>query len=305
MRAAVVLFTRDLRLHDNPALTAAVYQAESVLPLFVLDDAIGAARYGRAANRHTFLLESLADLDASLRERGAGLEVRRGDVVEETVRAAREVGTTTVFASADVSSYARERERRLGQALDLRLENGSFVVPAGEVAPAGSDHYQVFTPYHRAWSAVPFGDLTARPPGDPPAGPPAAAGPAQATLVVNHHKPGSPDALPGGETAGVKRARLWLQTHLDGYGAGGHDDLAADATSRLSPYLHFGCVSPRALAVRGPCARRRGVHAAALLARLLRPVAARAPRQPAGRPEDPGATAGSTTPTRSQPGRRG
>ena len=158
MRAAVVLFTRDLRVHDNPALTAAVRQAETVLPLFVLDERIGTTRYGRAANRRTSCSSPLVDLDASLRERGAGLDVRRGEVVEETVRAAREVGATTVFASADVSPYARERERRLASALDLRLENGSFVVPAGEVAAAGSDHYQVFTPYHRAWSAVPFGD---------------------------------------------------------------------------------------------------------------------------------------------------
>ena len=59
----------------------------------------------------------------------------------------------------------------------------------------------------------------------------------------------------GGESAGVERAAAWLREHLDGYGAGGHDAIAADATSRLSPYLHFGCISPRALAVR---ARERG-----------------------------------------------
>jgi deoxyribodipyrimidine photo-lyase len=49
---------------------------------------------------------------------------------------------------------------------------------------------------------------------------------------------------------GVARARDWLRRHLDGYGTGGHDAIAADATSRLSPYLHFGCVSPRSLALR-------------------------------------------------------
>jgi deoxyribodipyrimidine photo-lyase len=53
----------------------------------------------------------------------------------------------------------------------------------------------------------------------------------------------------GGETAGRERARRWLRSGLEGYGAAGHDDLAADATSRLSPYLHFGCVSARELVV--------------------------------------------------------
>src|SRR5262249_37778516 len=59
----------------------------------------------------------------------------------------------------------------------------------------------------------------------------------------------------GGESEGAKRAAAWLRKHLDGYGSRGHDALADDATSRLSPYLHFGCISWRCRAVR---ARERG-----------------------------------------------
>jgi len=249
VRAAVVLFTRDLRVHDNPALARAVAEAETVLPLFVLDAGIGRTRYGAAANRRAFLFEALADLDASLRALGASLDVRVGDVVAETVRAAREVGATTVFASADVSPYAVAREKRLAAELDLRLVDGTFVVPAGEVTPTGNDHYQVFSPYHRAWSQVPFGmpevtpSVIRLPTGVVPAAVPAAA---------------FASPLPGGETSGVARAGAWLRSHLEGYGSGGHDAVAADATSRLSPYLHFGCVSARALAVR---AQERGGEA--------------------------------------------
>jgi len=249
MRAAVVLFTRDLRVHVNPALARAVAESETVLPLFVLDDGIGRTRYGAAANRRAFLLEALEDLDASLRALGAALDVRVGDVVVETVRAAREVGATTVFASADVSPYAVAREKRLAVEIDLRLVDGTFVVPAGEVAPTGNDHYQVFSPYHRAWSQVPFGAPETTPNAIRlPTGVVAGAVPAAALA--------SP--VPGGETAGVARAGAWLRAHLEGYGAGGHDAVAADATSRLSPYLHFGCVSARALAVR---AQERGGEA--------------------------------------------
>jgi deoxyribodipyrimidine photo-lyase len=121
VRAVVVLFTRDLRLHDNPALAAAVEAAETVLPLFVLDDGIGATRYGSASNRRAFLREALADLDASLRRIGGALDVRRGEVVTETVRAARRVGATTVFATADVSAY--------GEAVEaFRARRGSVTV---------------------------------------------------------------------------------------------------------------------------------------------------------------------------------
>jgi deoxyribodipyrimidine photo-lyase len=248
VQVAIVLFTRDLRLHDNPALSAALDAAETVLPLFVLDSGIGATRYGAAANRRAFLHEALADLDRSLRAVGGALDVRRGEVVAETVRAAREIGATTVFATADVSPYARERERRLAAELDLRLLDGSFVVPAGEVVPTGNDHYQVFSPYYRAWSEVPFGaPLPAPrsirlPDGFEPASPSVAAG----ELCLDSTR----RSLAGGETAGVARARAWLQERLEGYGSGGHDAIAADATSRLSPYLHFGCISARALALR-------------------------------------------------------
>ena len=253
MQVAILLFTRDLRLHDNPALTAALEAAEVVLPLFVLDTGIGCTRYGAAANRRAFLHEALADLDASLRRLGGALDIRQGDVVAETVRAARETGAMAVFATVDVSPYARERQRRLAAELDLRLVDGSFVVPAGEVVPTGNDHYQVFSPYHRAWSEVSFG---APLPAPRRVRLPDGFRPASASEVVGGLRGASSRAIVvGGESAGVERARTWLRTQLEGYGSGGHDAIAADATSRLSPYLHFGCISARALAVR---ARERG-----------------------------------------------
>ncbi len=242
METAVVLFTRDLRVHDNPALAAAAAAAETILPLFVLDEGIGDTRYGAAPNRRAFLDEALADLDTSLQRLGGGLAVRRGEVVAETVRAAREVGAAAVYTTADVSAYAVERQRRLEAVVDLRLCDGNFVVPPGEVAPTGSDHYQVFSAYHRAWSEVPHGE--------PEPAPPAIRLPRGVEQVGLPQAPAGRAALiPGGETAGVARAGAWLREHLAGYGAGGHDALAADSTSRLSPYLHFGCVSARALAV--------------------------------------------------------
>ena len=262
MRTAVALFTRDLRLHDNPMLRAALDAAERVHALFVHDDGIRETRYGAAAGRRAFLDECLADLDESLRRIGGALDVRRGDVAAETVAAVRRVGADAVFATADVSAYARERERRLAREVDLRLVDGSFVVPPGAVAPTGRDHYEVFSPYHRAWSAYPRGDhlgapRTLRLPGAP--GEPrkrAAAG---------------SDGFPGGEAVGRKRMLAWLRADAGAYERM-HDDLAGDGTSRLSPYLHFGCISARELANRAADARRRGVRPAALLAGLLRPA---------------------------------
>ena len=86
----VVLFTRDLRVHDQPALAAALERCERVLPVFVLDERV-LGSFG-APNRVAFLLDALRDLRSSLRDRGGELVIRRGDVVEETLRVARDVG---------------------------------------------------------------------------------------------------------------------------------------------------------------------------------------------------------------------
>ncbi len=251
MSVAIVLLNRDLRVHDHPALVAAVERAEHVVPLFVFDDGILGRRYA-CPNRVAFLRESLADLAASLERLGAGLVLRRGDPVDEAVRVARNVGAGHLFASADVSGYARERERRLALACEkariaFELFPGVTVVPPGDVTPLGSDHFRVFTPYWRQWRAAPW-----RSPLEPPvrlALPPGVEHgrlPRLPELVE-----GQPSSrLPaGGETAARERVRAWARSSLAGYGEH-HDDLPGDRTSRLSAYLHLGCLSPLELATR-------------------------------------------------------
>jgi deoxyribodipyrimidine photo-lyase len=241
MRAAVVLFTRDLRVRDNPALAAACASAERVVPLFVGDPALSSA----SPNRVRFLHQALSDLRETLRGKGGDLVIRTGDPVAETIAVARETGAEGIAVAADVSRYARRRERVLAaecerHRLSLRLCSGVTVVDPGEVRPGGGDHYRVFSPYYRAWEAAKWRDEVAEPRTvvlpdgldtgvlpDPPAG-------------------ASPDAMPGGETEGRRRLADWMD-RIDGY-ADAHDDMPADATSRLSPYLRFGCVSPLAAA---------------------------------------------------------
>ena len=128
---AIVLFTRDLRVHDHPALTAAVRSADRVVPLFVLDETLLRSSFA-VPNRLAFLLESLADLDGALRERGAALVVRRGDVAHEAMALAGETGAHAIHLSADVSAYARMRLARLERAESLPV----LPVQLVEQAPA-------------------------------------------------------------------------------------------------------------------------------------------------------------------------
>jgi deoxyribodipyrimidine photo-lyase len=245
LRTALVLFTRDLRVHDNPALDLACRSADHVVPLFVRHDGLGFA----VPNRVKFLDESLADLRASLRARGGDLVLRHGDPVEETLRLAREVGADGLVLARDVSAYAQRRLEKLEQGcqeqrISLRVADSVTVVPPGAVTPAGGGHFKVFTPYWRAWTAqqwrtgvsapdkvhLPSGLSTGRLP---------AAGDGET----------SPQLPEGGESAARRRMGHWLRTGLGAY-AERHDDLPGDATSRLSADLHFGCLSPLELAVR-------------------------------------------------------
>src|ERR1700729_3408144 len=84
---AVVLFTRDLRVTDNPPLWAAS-RAERTVPLFVLDGAILGSRFA-APNRVAYMREALIDLDGRLKAMDARLFLRRGQVVEEAMKVAR------------------------------------------------------------------------------------------------------------------------------------------------------------------------------------------------------------------------
>jgi deoxyribodipyrimidine photo-lyase len=246
VHTALVLFTRDLRVHDNPALAAACASAEHVVPLFVLDDAV-LERFG-APNRVAFLLEALHDLDASLRARGGALVVRRGEAVAETVRCARASAATVVFLAEDVSRHAGERERRLLAAgLDVRVTPGITVLPPGAVAPAGSTCYVVFSAYWRRWRSEQRRAFLA-----PPAVVrlPEGIDVARVPAAEAHHLgPTSPGRSRGGEREARLRLDGWLGGGLTAYPAL-RDDLAADATSRLSPHLHFGCLSALEVAER-------------------------------------------------------
>ena len=233
-RTGVVLFTRDLRVHDQPALAAATRECDRVVPLFVLDDRLLAS-----ANRTAFLLESLADLRQSL---SGGLVVRRGNAATVIERFKPDV----VYLSRDVSAYAQARERRLREGFAVRSLPGVTVATPGQPAPANASHYRLFTPYWRSWRASPLPALAkARLPVRLPAG------------VDRGALPPPPDGAaptlhPGGERAGRSRLSRHLCTGV-GLAEPGNE-LDADGSSQLSPYLHLGCVSPAELARRAESA---------------------------------------------------
>jgi len=154
---AIALFTRDLRVHDNPVLHAACRAAAQVVPLFVLDTAI--LRGGSmSANRAVFLAEALADLDAHLRERHGYLVLRCGSVVQQVERIVADLQVTEVHLAADVSGYSHRREQALrarlaAQGCQLRVQ----VSRRGELRPPALVEPCVTLSRHTAPVAQPMG----------------------------------------------------------------------------------------------------------------------------------------------------
>ncbi|MEU2779345.1 FAD-binding domain-containing protein, partial [Streptomyces sp. NPDC007162] len=189
--------------------------------------------------------DCLGDMDTRVGEGGGGLVLRAGHPVTVGGGAAAEAAADEVHMAGDVSAFAHARERRLRRALEAegrRLyvhDTVSTAVPPGAVTPASSDHFAVFTPYHRQWSAHGLRDVLEAP----------------RTVTVPEEVGSAP--LPergdvngvsaglcaGGETEARRRLAAWLRSGVTSY-EDGHDDLAGDATSRLSPHLHFGTLSP-------------------------------------------------------------
>jgi deoxyribodipyrimidine photo-lyase len=226
-----------------------------------------------ARRRARFLDECLTDLDTSLRDLGGRLVVRSGDPVDEVARVAHEVGADRVHIAGDVSGYATRREHALHESLTCEFvvhDDVHTVVPPGALTPVGKDHFAVFSAFHRQWEARPWRKPVVTP----------------KSLEVPDVSGTAPAADgPGGESAGRRRVTSWLRSGVESY-VDKHDLMAVDGTSRLSPYLHFGCVSALELARRAVKAPEfvrqlawRDFHHQVLAAR---PDAARADYRPRG-----------------------
>ena len=244
---ALVWLTRDLRVHDHPPLRAALDAHDRVVPVFCLDDRL---LHGRHASgpRTQFLLDALRDLDGALRERGGGLVVRHGPPEEELTRLASDTGADAVYCSADVGPFARARAQRVRATLadagaPLKPRPGLFAVDdVGALRTQAGKPYVVFSPFHRTWLAVPRRTVLRAPRALPPL--PARVRKGRIpSLDALGLASGATDAPRGGETEARRRAAAFTAGPAACY---------PEQTSRLSPYLHFGCISPRELEERQP-----------------------------------------------------
>lgn len=266
MSGSIVWFRRDLRLADNPALLAAAQRGQPVVCLFVWAPEEEGDWAPGAASRW-WLHQSLIQLDASLRQHGSQLTLRRGPTIEAIQDVLRTAGCDSVFWNRVYEPDAIQRDamvkRKLREAgIQAESFNGSLLVEPWEVLTGQGRPYQVFTPFWKACAA--------RLPPEPPR-------PAPANLPAPPTQPDSLDVeefgleptidwaggLRAAWTPGEEGARAALTAFLaNGLAAYADSRNRPDlpSTSRLSPHLHFGEISIRSVwhGVQGLAQARKG-----------------------------------------------
>lgn len=236
----IVWLRRDLRLSDHPALVAAA-AAGPVIPIYVLDEDTPARHRPGGASRW-WLHHSLAALEGALRSRGSRLILRRGRAAEVVSGLAAELGAQ-VHAIRHYEPWWRKAESALGDR--LQLHDGNYLLPPGLLLSGSGSPYRIFTPFYRA-------ALGRLPPPDPLPVPRLNAPdrwPASDTIGDWGLLPARPDwagGLRSSWTVGEAAARDALRGFLDRVGRYETDRNlpSIDGSSRLSPHLHWGELSP-------------------------------------------------------------
>ncbi len=216
--------------------------AKRIVPVFVVEERLW---NGPGTNRTRFLSECLTELQASLDGR---LLIKVGDPVDVLPDIAAKTKAGVVIRAGDVSPFASNRDQQVAQALqeqgvNIEVADWPWAVPPGTLATKSGTPFKVFTPYFKSWlQAVAM---------TPTVGPEAQ----QIVAAADHGLKSDPLPLvdatdaamaPGGEAHAHELWHQFLHADLQGYNDG-RDNPAADSTSRLSPYLKFGCIHPRQL----------------------------------------------------------
>ena len=255
-RPCIVWFRDDLRLSDHPALQAAVESGAPVISIYIHDEENDAlqppkARPHGAASRW-WLAQSLRALSKSLDAVGATLVLRRGSAVEILAQIARDTKAQAIYWNKIAIAPLADVAQQVSDALDevgvaVHRFQGDLLVNPTAIRNKEGRGLRVFTPFWKRVQSL----------GDPPAPLPAPAsmiaGPAVASDNLDdwHLEPTKPDWAGGlretwtpGEAAAREKLDAFLDGDVSGY-ATNRDRMDKIATSRLSPHLRFGEISPR------------------------------------------------------------
>ncbi|MBL8543981.1 MAG: deoxyribodipyrimidine photo-lyase [Hyphomonadaceae bacterium] len=246
----IVWLRQDLRLADNPALHAAAQTGRPLVLAYILDDVTpGRWRLGGASR--WWLHRSLEALASAIAKRGGVLVLRRGDAHSELRTLIGECGASAVFWNRCYEPYIIERDKRLVEDLErsgveTRRFNGALLNEPWEAKTKLGEPFKVFTPYWRAAQQRPARTPLPAPKRLKGCDTPLRSDPLGEWNLLprrpNWAAPFETEWKPG-EAGALEALQRFVSERLQGY-AEGRDRMGLAATSRLSPHLHWGEISP-------------------------------------------------------------
>lgn len=241
MKPAVVLFWHDLRLQDNPALFHAAKTKKPLVLLFI-EDAQAAGRFKTKGAAKWWQYKSLIALLQDLAQYRQHLVVRSGHFVDEVMRAVHETGADAIFWNRSYEPWrVKELTALKKQPIETHSFNANYLKEPWELSTQAGTPFRVFTPF---WKSLQKGlEL-------------------EAPLQIPQLSPATHDLK--GEDLAQWRSPTWAKgfsvwnpseqgawgafeqflPHLKNYPQM-RDRPDVEGTSRLSPFLHFGQISPR------------------------------------------------------------
>lgn len=247
----IVWFRNDLRIADNPALTAAAATGAPVVALYVLDDA-APDLWRRGAASRWWLHHSLQSLSETLQQLGIQLVLRQGRAEFLIEDLAVKIGATKIYWNRLYEPWAMERDSLIktqlrNQNIEAQSFNASLLFEPSHLRNKQGEVFKVFTPFWRAC-------LAAAAPQSPLAAPKklnSFSGVESDVLSQWTLTPRRPDWAKAfsaswevGEAAALNKLKLFLSKKIISYKID-RDFMAKEGVSRLSPHLHFGEISPR------------------------------------------------------------
>lgn len=259
----IVWFRRDLRLADNPALHKAAHHGGPMIPLYILDETKDVRPMGGASL--WWLDKSLKALSDDLEALGSRLILRRGPAGKVLKDLVEQTGAECVLWNRLYDPDTITRDKAIKAELEqvgvsVASCNAALLTEPWEIKTGAGGAYKVFTPFWRALRAQVHIDIIHRAPETPPT---PQKWPTSDKLAVWALHPSQPDWSEGfsdwtpGEAGASERLHDFLDESLRDY-AEGRDFPAREATSRLSPHLHFGEIGPRTIWRAAHAAAHRG-----------------------------------------------
>ena len=246
----IVWFRTDLRIDDNPALAEALEKGV-VIPVYIHDpESEGVWRHGAAS--HWWLHQSLQELSKRLDSKKSRLILRQGDSLAELSKLIKETGAAAVYWNRRYEPAVIARDKKIKETLketgvDAQSFNANLLNEPWTIQTGGGTPFKVFTPYWNKCAAL--GN-----PAEPKKEPAQIQAPAQwpSSVLIQALRlmpkikryEGMFESWKPGEMGARSELELFLNENAVNY-LDGRDTPSIRATSRMSPYFHFGEISPR------------------------------------------------------------